>query len=220
MKTIVIAPHPDDESLGVGGTMMRRKAEGGHLAWLIVTSASEKIGWSKRQLELRVAQIKQISKMYEVDAVYQLGYPTAELDSLSLSELVNSIGAVFKDFEPTEVFVPHPSDVHSDHKIVFDAAVSCCKWFRYPSVKRLLAYETISETEFGVSTVKGFSPNVYVNIEPFFVRKLEIIRKYESEIGEFPFPRSERAIQAMAILRGSTSGYQYAEAFELLRERE
>jgi LmbE family N-acetylglucosaminyl deacetylase len=220
MKTIVIAPHPDDESLGVGGTILRRKAEGGRVAWLIVTTASAKIGWTKDQLDSRRAQVERVSKLYDFDAVFQLDYLTAELDALPMTDLVSSIGQAFKVFEPTEVFVPHPSDVHSDHRVVFDAAVSCCKWFRYPSVKRLLAYETISETEFGVSTVKGFTPNVFVDIEPFFFRKLEIIRIYESEIGEFPFPRSERAIQAMATLRGATSGFQYAEAFELLRERE
>jgi LmbE family N-acetylglucosaminyl deacetylase len=220
MKTIVIAPHPDDESLGVGGTLLRRKAEGGCVAWLIVTMASEKIGWSKDQLDSRRAQIDRVSKSYNFDAVFQLGYPTAELDFLPMTNLVSSIGKIFREFEPNEVFVPHPSDVHSDHRVVFDAAVSCTKWFRYPSVKRLLAYETISETEFGVSNAKVFTPNLFVNIESFFQKKLEIIKLYESEIAEFPFPRSEIAIKALANFRGATSGYQYAEAFELLRARE
>ena len=136
-----------------------------------------------------------------------------------MSDLVAGISEAFRSFEPEEVFAPHPSDVHTDHRMVFDAAASCTKWFRYPSVKRVLAYETLSETDFGLGTDQGFRPNVFVDIEPYLDDKLRAMDIYESELGVFPFPRSHEAIRALAALRGAASGFKAAEAFELLRER-
>jgi N-acetylglucosamine malate deacetylase 1 len=136
-----------------------------------------------------------------------------------MRDLVGSISDVFKTFEPEEVFLPHPADIHTDHRVVFRAVSSCTKWFRYPSVRRVLAYETLSETDFGLGTDQAFRPVVYVDISNFLTKKLEAIDLYASEVGEFPFPRSHQAIRALATLRGAASGYKSAEAFELLRER-
>ena len=218
MKTIVIAPHPDDEVLGVGGTLMRRKAEGGKIAWLIVSRITSEAGWSDDKIKQRADEINRVSVLFGFDSVFELNFPTTQLDQVSMSDLVAAISNVFKTFEPEEVFVPHPSDVHTDHRIVFDAIASCTKWFRYPSVKRVLAYETLSETDFGLGTNQAFRPNVFVNIEPYLAGKLQAMDIYVSELGAFPFPRSHEAIRALATLRGAASGVKAAEAFELLRE--
>jgi len=219
MKTIVIAPHPDDEVLGVGGTLLRRKAKGAKVAWLIVTTISVELGWSKEKVKQRADEVKRVTELFGFDEVFTLNFPTTQLDRIPMSDLVAGISAVFKSFAPEEVFVPHPSDVHTDHRMVFNAAASCTKWFRYPSVKRVLAYETLSETDFGLGTDQGFRPNVFVDIEPFLDDKLRAMDIYASELGAFPFPRSHEAIRALATLRGATSGFKAAEAFELLRER-
>jgi LmbE family N-acetylglucosaminyl deacetylase len=218
MKTIVIAPHPDDEVLGVGGTLMRRKAEGEEMAWLIVTGITTEAGWSGEKIRQRADEIKRVTELIGFDSVFELNFPTTQLDQVPMSDLVAAISNVFKTFEPEEVYVPHPSDVHTDHRIVFDAVASCTKWFRYPSVKRVLAYETPSETDFGLGTNQAFRPNVFVNIEPYLTEKLQAMDIYVSELGVFPFPRSHEAIRALATLRGATSGFRAAEAFELLRE--
>jgi len=219
MKTIVIAPHPDDEVLGAGGTLLRRKAEGAKVAWLIATGISVESGWSELKVKQRSDEIKQITALFGFDAVFELNFPTTQLDRVPMSDLVAAVSNVFKTFEPEEVFVPHPSDAHTDHRIVFDAVASCTKWFRYPAVKRVLAYETLSETDFGLGAEQGFRPNVFVDIEPFLNDKLRAMDIYASELGGFPFPRSHEAIRALATLRGVASGFKAAEAFELLRER-
>ena len=218
-RTIVIAPHPDDETLGVGGTLFRKKAEGAKLAWVIVTNISMDSGWSAEKVKQRASEIKRISQLYGFDEVYCLNFETTQLDTIPMSDLVAAISNVFKEFKPEEVYVPHPADVHTDHRVVYDAVIACTKWFRYPSVKRVLAYETLSETDFGLGTDQAFRPNVFVNIEHFLNKKLQAMDIYESEVGEFPFPRSHEAIQALATLRGAASGFEVAEAFELLRER-
>jgi LmbE family N-acetylglucosaminyl deacetylase len=219
MKTIVVAPHPDDEVLGVGGTLFRRKFEGAKVAWLIVTSAANQAGWSSEAIKKRAAEIESVSTLFGFDSVFELNFPTTQLDRVPLSDLIAAISNVFKAFEPDEVFVPHSSDIHTDHRITFDAVVSCTKWFRHPSVKRVLAYETLSETDFGSGAIQGFRPNIFLNIEPYLANKLQAIEIYKSEMGTFPFPRSIEAIQALAMLRGAASGFEAAEAFELLRER-
>jgi LmbE family N-acetylglucosaminyl deacetylase len=219
VRTLAIAPHPDDEVLGVGGTLLRRKAEGAKVAWLIVTAISTEFGWSEEQVKLRASEINRVTALLGLDEVFTLDFPTAQLDRIPMRDLVARISDVFRSFEPEEVFVPHPSDVHTDHRIVFDAVASCSKWFRYPSVKRVMAYETLSETEFGLGMGQGFRPNVFVDIEPFLDGKLQAMNIYASELGVFPFPRSHEAVRALATLRGAASGFRAAEAFELLRER-
>lgn len=219
MKTIVIAPHPDDEVLGVGGTLLRRKAEGAKVAWLIVTAISIESGWSADKVRQRSDEINRVTELFGFDEVFSLDFPTTQLDRVPMSDLVAEVSNVFRSFEPEEVFVPHPSDVHTDHRMVFDAVASCSKWFRYPSIKRVLAYETLSETDFGLGTDQGFRPNVFIDIDPFFNDKLRAMDIYASELMAFPFPRSHDAIRALATLRGAASGFKVAEAFELLRER-
>ena len=218
-KTLVVAPHPDDEVLGVGGTLLRRKAEGVNVAWLIVTDISVQSGWSEAKVKQRADEVKRVSELFGFDEVFTLNFPTTQLDRVPMSDLVARISEVFKSFKPEEVFVPHPSDVHTDHRFVFDAAASCTKWFRCPSVKRVLAYETLSETDFGLGTDQGFRPNVFVDIEAFLDGKLRAMDIYASELGAFPFPRSHEAIRALGTLRGAASGFKEAEAFELFRER-
>lgn len=219
MKTIVIAPHPDDEVLGVGGTLLRRKAEGAKVAWLIVTNISVETGWNQERVDQRADEIKRVAELFGFDEVFALNFPTTQLDRIPMNELVGKMSEVFKSFEPEELFVPHSSDVHTDHRIVFDAVASCTKWFRYPYIKRVLAYETLSETDFCIDASNSFRPNVFLDIEPFLIDKLRAMDIYTSELGEFPFPRSHEAVRALATLRGAASGFISAEAFELLRER-
>jgi hypothetical protein len=93
------------------------------------------------------------------------------------------------------------------------------KWIRHPSIKRVLAYETISETDFGLIPIHGYRPNYFVNIEAQLDSKLAAMDIDNSELGDFPFPRSHKAIRALATIRGATFGFKAVKAFELLRER-
>lgn len=221
MKTLIVAPHPDDELLGCGGTLLRRVAEGGTLAWLLMTNISEEAGWPLEQISTRANEINRVRKGLQVlpRNMYELGLPTTELDRIPLKHIIEKISSVFADFQPEEVLMPYPGDVHSDHRITFEAVSACTKWFRYPSVKRVLAYETPSETDFGIDPrASGFQPNVFVDIGEHLSKKIELMKIYRTEMGEFPFPRSEKVLISLANLRGSQSGFEAAEAFVMLRE--
>ena len=220
-KVLVVAPHPDDELLGCGGTLLRRRSEEATLGWLIMTKISEDYGWSKKNVRERKSEIEQVRDRLGIRQkdFFQLGFSTTRLDSIPMVDLIKKVSEVFQAFQPEEILIPHQGDVHSDHRITYEAVTSCTKWFRYPSVKRVLVYETLSETEFNFDPSQTFSPNVFVDISPFFKQKLELLRIYSSELGEFPFPRSETAIMALAQFRGASSGFEYAEGFKLLLER-
>ena len=222
MKTLIVAPHPDDELLGCGGTLLRRIAEGGTVAWLLMTAITKEADWTAVKIQQRTAEIERVREGLQVAPhhLYELGFPTTELDRIPMSILVGKISEVFVDFQPDEVLLPNPGDVHSDHRVTFEAASACTKWFRYPSVKRVLAYETPSETDFGIDPRdSGFKPNVFVDIGGQLERKIELMKIYASEMGEFPFPRSEKALRALAEQRGSQAGYEAAEGFSLLVQR-
>ena len=219
MKCLVVSPHPDDEVLGVGGTMFRRRNEGHSLGWLIVTAIDARGGWSDEKISVRKREVQKITQLYSFTEVFELGIPTTQLDVVPMKELVGAISKVFESFQPNEVFVPHWGDVHSDHQAVFKAVASSSKWFRNPSINRILAYETPSETDFGLNPNESFSPNVFIDISPYLMQKIDAMRIYESELGHHPFPRSEESIRAIATIRGASSGFEFAEAFQLLRER-
>lgn len=189
------------------------------MAWLIMSSISTEAGWPEEQVARREDEIRRISEIFRFDDVYRYSFSPSQLDRVPMSDLVARIAEAFRSFEPEEVFLPHPSDAHTDHSVVFTAAAACTKWFRYPSIMRVFAYETVSETDFGLGHVPSFQPNVFVDIEPFLQTKIDAMAVYNSEVGAFPFPRCPDTLRALAALRGAASGFRAAEAFQLLRER-
>lgn len=218
-KILVVAPHPDDETLGCGGTLLKHKKMADQVYWLIVTGISEKFGFSENRVRSRNEEIKQISKIYDFDSVYNLQLPTTKLSEIPLGEMIACVSEIFGRIEPEVVYIPYRGDVHSDHKVVFDVVASCTKCFRYNSIRRVLAYETISETDFGINPdILGFRPNVFVNISNYLEKKIQALNMYPSELGDFPFPRSEQAVRSLARLRGVAAGCNAAEAFMLLKQ--
>ena len=216
---MVIAPHPDDETLGCGGTLLKHIHAGDRVHWVIFTSVTTEQGFSEERVRSRSDEIDRVALAYGFASVHRLGFPTMTLDTIPKSDLVGALGAVVTAVGAEILYVPYRNDAHSDHAAVFDAAASCAKTFRYPSVKSVRAYETLSETEFGIRPDDpGFRPNLFVEVLPFFERKLEIMNIFASELGVFPFPRSELILRSLASLRGSQSGVAAAEAFMLLKE--
>ena len=215
MNTILaVAPHPDDETLGCGGTLLRHIAGGDTVHWLIVTTIKGATGFTNEQIERRAGEIEAVAAAYGFTSVEQLGFVTTRLDTYPMSDLVMAVSEVVRRLQPDTIYIPYRNDVHSDHAVVFDAAASCTKSFRYPSVKRVRVYETLSETEFSIKpSDTGFKPNLWIEVGDHLDHKIEIMKLFRGEMGEHPFPRSERNIRALATFRGATAGVEAAEAF-------
>lgn len=218
-QILVISAHPDDETFGSGGTLLRHVAEGDAVHWLILTEMQPDLGYSREQIARREKEIEAVARQFSFSSVHPLRFPTTKLDAIPRGDLVKKISSVFKQTEPEVIYMPYGGDVHTDHQVASEAAIACTKWFRQNSVKRILAYECLSETDLAIDPkTMSFRPNVFINIEDTLEKKLEIMKIYESELGEFPFPRSTQAVRALAHLRGQSAGFKAAEAFMLLKE--
>lgn len=220
MIVLHVTPHADDETLGCGGTLLRHAAAGDELHWLIVTDLVAAAGYSEQAMADREREIEAVAAAYGFAGVHRLRLPDAGLDRLPLLELALALRGVVREVEPEVVYLPHRGDAHSDHRAVFDAAVASLRRHRAPWVRRILSYETPSETDLALDPGgAGFRPNVFVDVTPHLERKLQILELYAaSELGPHPFPRSIESIRALAVRRGATAGCQAAEAFVLLRE--
>ncbi|OSQ24998.1 GlcNAc-PI de-N-acetylase [Campylobacter concisus] len=214
-KILIVAVHPDDETLGCGGTLLKHKHNGDKIYWLICTKIDE----GSDYYTTRENEIKQASDVYKFDGVFSLGLKTMRVDEYSMSELIGKVSKVINEVKPNIIYLPFRGDVHSDHRKIFEASYSCTKVFRYPFIKKIYMMETLSETEFAPSTKEdSFIPNSFVDISEYFEKKIEIMKIFKSEVAEHPFPRSEKNIRALAVLRGATCGCEYAESFMLLKE--
>ncbi|OUW23185.1 MAG: GlcNAc-PI de-N-acetylase [Rickettsiales bacterium TMED174] len=216
-KVLFVSPHPDDETLGCGGTIFYHKKKGDDIFLLIITNLSIEFGWSEKLIERRKKEIDKIKKFYGFKNVFHLNFQTKYLDTVPINEIIENISNIVKKTKSKILYIPSRDDVHTDHQIVSKACMSSIKWFRNPSVKKVMAYEVISETNFNFDQ-NNFKPNVFIDITPYITKKIAAMKIYKSEIKKHPFPRSEDAIKSLAILRGSQSGKKFAEAFQLYME--
>ena len=214
-KVLIIAVHPDDETLACGGTLLKHKAKSDEINWLICTTLEVNHSYYK----IKEKEIEQVSKLYNFESVHNLRLKTTLVDEYNMSELIGKISNIINEVKPNIVYLPFKYDVHSDHRKIFEATYSCTKSFRYPFIKKIYMMETLSETEFAPSIKRdSFSPNVFVDITEYMNKKIEIMNCYQGEINKHPFPRSEKNIKALATFRGATCGCEYAESFVLLKE--
>ncbi len=215
MNILVVSPHPDDETLGAGGSILKLRKEH-RIFWLNVTDMLLELGYTEEQRVVRAMQIKQINDFYEFDDMKNLMLPTTKLGKVSDDEAIGQIGAYIDQIDANWVILPDYNDAHSDHKHVFDWCFACTKTFRHPNIKAILTMEILSETNFG-HPMSPFSPNFYIDISDTLEQKLQAAMIYNTEMGEHPFPRNLDDIKALAMLRGSEAGVKFAEAFKVIK---
>ncbi|HEF7931704.1 PIG-L deacetylase family protein [Campylobacter jejuni] len=222
---VVVSVHPDDETLGAGGTLLKHKFNGDRVHCIFCTDICENEGFSRFQVEKRNKEIEEVCRMYNFDSYFRLGLKTMKVDEYSKDFLIKKISEIFIKIQPNIIYLPFAYDVHSDHRIIFETAYACTKSFRYPSIEKILMMEVVSETEFAPAFPSlSFIPNVFVDITKFINKKCNIMKIYESELKPSPFPRSIKNLKALALYRGSTLGGSqdesiYAESFMLIKER-
>ena len=216
-RALVVAPHPDDEVLGCGGTMARMVDAGAEVEVVIVTR-----GRAPRFAESFVDQVR--AEIHDAHArlgvgrTHFLDLPAAELDGVPHADLNSALADVIHAVVPDTVFLPFVGDIHLDHQLIFLAGMVAARPNGAHAPRRLLAYETQSETNWNAPYISpGFVPNLFVDIEATLSRKLDAMCAYASQLREFPDERSLDALSALARLRGATVHRRAAEAFLLLR---
>jgi len=215
-RLLVVSPHPDDETLGAGGTILRYKQQGDLVFWLNFTDKKEEHGYAPEEVTERRKEIEKVKGEYKVDGFYNLQLKPAGLHCCDRKELIEKAGAWIRETGVDTVILPFNKDVHSDHRVVFETVYSCTKVFRYPAVRRILMMEVLSETDYAAGDA-GFVPNYFIDISEFLEGKIKIMQIYNGETKMHPFPRSEEHIRALAVCRGAAAGRRYAEGFVLLK---
>jgi len=219
MRVLTVAAHPDDETLGAGGTMARLAAEG-HEVWVCILSdgVTSRHGY----VELQEECARRAAGVLAVANVVFCGLPDQRLDSLALLEVITPIEKCIAELQPQVVFTHFMEDANQDHRAVFRATVVATRPSAGSSLRSVLCYETASSTEWAPpfpGTV--FAPNVFVDISSTLPTKLAAMRAYEhthsNEMHPFPHPRSYEALEAYARRHGAAAGVRAAEPFMQVR---
>lgn len=219
MNVLVVSPHPDDETLGAGGTLLKLKKQGHRIYWLNITDMKPEDGWGAERIAHRQEQISDVTDYYGFAKAYNLAFPAARLSSIDEGKIIGKVKKVYDEVRPEWLIIPGNYDAHSDHHVVYNCCMAAAKTFRAPYIKRITTMEIISETEFGYQYEK-FQPNFYVDITNELEGKIEAMKIYDTEIENSPFPRNLANIRALSMLRGGGVQAQYAEAFCIIRQIE
>lgn len=219
-KILVVVAHPDDELLGVGGTMIKHVLNGDEVSVLILADGeTSREGAGAKEVEKRMEQIKKVAKKIKLKKIFIKSLPDQKLDALPLIEVIQIVEKAISAIKPKVVYTHNPSDLNKDHRITFQAVLTACRPQPNFCVKEILAFETPSSTEWQVKDGTNlFRPTRYVNIEKTFAKKIAAIKIYKDEIREYPHPRSFVGIEILAKSRGLEAGLKYAEAFQVIRK--
>ena len=217
-KILVIAPHPDDELLGAGGMIIKNIKEGNEVYVCVITIGTAPLFDPERGKKNNL-DAAECHKAIGVKKTYFLDFPSTMLESIPRYELNGRILKVVREVQPEEVYIPHYGDMQKDHQMVAEATMVAVRPKYFPQVKRVYAYETLSETGWNAPSVANeFIPNVWMDITDVLNDKLKALSYYTLQISDFPDPRSIEAVRALAKYRGSQMFYKAAEAFQLIRE--
>ena len=210
MNILVFAPHNDDEVLGVGGTISKY-VDSGHSVYVCEVTC----GGNYKPIQ---EEAKKAHELLGVKETIFLDLPVVELKMLSPKTINRSIGEIVERIRPEIVFTPFIGDMHIDHREVTESVLVAVRPVNNCSVKTVYMYETLSETGWNIpSGERSFCPNTWINITPYISKKLEAMECYQTQIKEYPNPRSANGIRALAMYRGSTISCDYAEAFMMIR---
>jgi LmbE family N-acetylglucosaminyl deacetylase len=233
MKILIIAAHPDDEVLGMGGTIKKYTKSKNKVKIVILATGifarrsqnlknSTKYNVKKdikekmlKQKNILREESKEANKILGVKDIEFYDFPDNEMDTISNLEITKTIENIIEKFKPSVIYTHSPIDVNIDHKMIFYATLTATRPTRGNSVKEVYSFEIPSSSEWNFT--EAFNPNTFVDIEKELSYKIKAMQKYKSEIEKFPHPRSPKALEAIAHRWGTVSGVKAAEAFVLIR---
>lgn len=214
-KLVVIAPHPDDETLGCGGTIARFAASGTEVSVLVVAGHLPPL-YDEAAFETTHREALAAFKIMGVAQSAFLRIPATLVRDVPVAELNGKINGFIREIGPDMVLLPFP-DRHIDHRVIFDACIVACRPVHAAAPKAVLAYETLSETHWNVPGIEPvFAPEFFVDTTDYMAKKNAALACYASQINHAP-SRSVEACTALAKFRGSQNGCGYAEAFKVVR---
>ncbi|MDC0336049.1 PIG-L family deacetylase [Pseudodesulfovibrio sp.] len=224
MNVLIVAAHPDDEVLGCGGTMARLAAEGHHVSVAILGEGATSRGLesdvaqeAKAKLAAQAAQAAEILGVCP-PSMHEL--PDNRFDSLDLLDVVKIVEELVDTHRPELIFTHHPGDLNIDHQITHRAVVTAARPLESCSVRRILAFEIPSSTEWASPMLSAsFVPTTMMDIAGYLETKLLALQQYSGELGSDTHPRSLKHVSELAGVRGRAAGFSAAESFATVWER-
>lgn len=217
-RLLVVGAHGDDETLGAGGTIAKLVDDGVTVSLCLLTNDDGSRAAAGQRTTNRVAAIETAAKVLGIERLTVHEFGDNRLDTVPHLELNQTIEREVREFEPDTVFTTSMCDLSLDHQLVSRAARVAGRPGRGP-VKEVRCFEIRSATDCGeASGMPSFRPNLWQSLDDAHLeRKLEALRAYGGEVENWPNPRSERGVRALAEYRGSQVSTRYAEAFEVPR---
>ena len=222
-RLLVVAAHPDDEVLGCGGTLAKAVEAGAAVEVLFLgegISARFPVGdysspeFSEQTMRRQSGAARALAVL-GIERVRFGNRLCCQFDTLPLLSIVKEIEESIEEFRPTMLLTHNPSEVNIDHRTAFEAVEVACRPTRASTPPEIYAFEIVCSGSWTFDS--SFKPNVFVDIEPYWDRKLAAWKCYEGEDRAFPFPRSIEGLKTLAQYRGLSCGLAKAEAFRLLR---
>ncbi len=216
-RVLVMAAHPDDEVLGMGGTIAVHTLRGDAVRVVCITDgSSSQYPGDEETRRRKNGEARQAAQVLGVAEYVHLDFPDMRLDMVPHVDLNAVVEEHVHEFRPEVVYSPHP-DVNRDHRAVFDSTSVASRPTPGQPVRRLLTYAPMSSTEWTPAATNWFVPNWFVDVTETLERKLEAFACFATELREYPHPRNERALRAHAEFYGATVGCIHAEPFVLVR---
>jgi LmbE family N-acetylglucosaminyl deacetylase len=220
-KILIVAAHPDDEVLGCFGTVARLIKEGYEAYTLILgegkTSRDKNRDVVNKQDEIEVlnSEIQKANDIIGIKKVFIESFPDNRFDSVDLLDIIKVVSKVKEEVKPDIIFTHYEHDLNIDHQITYKAVITATRPMEDEVTKEIYSFEILSSTEWNYPL--SFSPDTYFNIESTLDLKIAAMKEYESELCQYPHPRSFEGIELNAKYQGMRVGKKYVEAFKSIR---
>lgn len=215
MNILFVFAHPDDEAFGPGGTIAKLARQGNTVKVFSLCNGarpgSEYVA-TPRQSAFKIS-------CFRLGAKPVVG-PFPDL-TLTYRDTVSAIEDMVTSFEPEVVYTHNISDINADHRLVAEATLVACRPKHGCGVSKLLACEIHSSTSWAFGQFQpAFQPNVWVDISETIDVKYKALAEYKTETYAYPDARSLDAMASLAQYRGTQVDFTYAEAFQLIFQRD
>ena len=221
-KILVVAAHPDDETLGCGGAIAKHSNEGDEVKVIVMTDGvSSRFISKSKEVKNRNEALQKAMRILGADLLGRGEFPDNMLDTVPLLELIQYIENLKKDFNFDIIYTHSPSDLNIDHRIIFEATLTAFRPEPKECITEIRSFEIPSSTDYSSGKInQNFSPNLFIDTSSHHELKLKALGCYDMELRDFPHSRSLESINALAKTRGASVGLKMAEAFEVIRRIE
>jgi LmbE family N-acetylglucosaminyl deacetylase len=234
MNILVVSAHPDDETIGMGGTLKKlandndikilfladgitARKKSGHVNTAVYKANELEIKKMKKEIDFRKKDAIKALKILGINKTKFLDLADNELDTVPFLKIVKEVEKEIKATKYRVIFTHHHNDLNIDHRIAYEATLTAARPLVDSTVDSIISFEAVSSSDW--HSPYKFKPNMFVNISSELKSKLEALNAYKNEIRQFPHPRSKETIEAVARRWGSLYGYNAAEAFEIIMTR-